>query len=43
MIRSIRQNGNVVSNQLKKRYPVFATEELCEAVVQCVVRAFEGV
>jgi hypothetical protein len=43
MIRSIRQNGNVVSNQLKKRYPVFATEELCEAVVQCVLRAFEGV
>ncbi len=42
MIRSIRQNGNVVSNQLKKRYPVFSTEERCEAVVQCVVRAFES-
>ncbi len=42
IIRSIRQNGNVVSNQLKKRYPVFSTEELCEEVVQCVRRAFES-
>lgn len=41
IIRSVRQNGNVVSNQIKKRYPLLQDKpELVDAIQVAVVRAF---
>lgn len=41
IIRSIRQNGNSISNQLRKRYPLLVEKpELGERLVQTVVAAF---
>ncbi|MEN9864772.1 MAG: hypothetical protein RL748_362 [Pseudomonadota bacterium] len=41
IIRSVRQNGNVVSNQIKKRYPLLQDKPgLVEAIQVAVVRAF---
>jgi hypothetical protein len=41
MIRSIRQNGNALSNQLCKRYPIFVGKSVIgEKVVDAVKRAF---
>ncbi|MGE8356209.1 MAG: Fic family protein, partial [Microvirgula sp.] len=42
IIRSIRQNGNCISNQLRKRYPLLAEKpELGERIVRVVVAAFD--
>ena len=42
MIRSIRQNGNTLSKQLKKRYPVLVDDSIGDEVLRCFVVAFEG-
>ncbi|MDQ5909270.1 MAG: hypothetical protein QG599_1365 [Pseudomonadota bacterium] len=43
MIRSIRENGNTLSNHLRKRYPRLAeSPELGERIVQAVAEAFTG-
>lgn len=42
IIRSMRQNGNVISNQIKKRYPIFSEKPfLVEAIQTAVSKAFE--
>jgi len=41
IIRSIRQNGNVLLNQLCKRYPIFKQKPVtCERLVRAVHQAF---
>ncbi|MBI3146199.1 MAG: Fic family protein [Pseudogulbenkiania sp.] len=41
IIRSVRQNGNSISNQLRKRYPLLAEKpQLGERIVQAVTEAF---
>ena len=41
MIRSIRENGNAISNHLRKRYPRLAAQpELGERLVQVIAAAF---
>jgi hypothetical protein len=41
IIRSVRQNGNSVSNNLRKRYPLFDERpELSAQIVQAVTEAF---
>lgn len=42
IIRSIRQNGNCISNQLRKRYPLLTEKPgLGERIVHAVVAAFD--
>jgi hypothetical protein len=41
IIRSVRQNGNSISNQLRKSYPLLASNpQLSERIIQAVVNAF---
>ena len=41
IIRSVRQNGNALSNQLCKRYPILIEKsEIGQGLVEAVWRAF---
>jgi hypothetical protein len=41
IIRSVRQNGNSISNQLRKRYPLLDEKpQLGERIVQAIMAAF---
>lgn len=41
IVRSVRQNGNSISNQLRKRYPLLdGNPQLGERIIQAVVSAF---
>ena len=41
IIRSVRQNGNALSSQLCKRYPILSEEpEIGQGLVEAVWRAF---
>lgn len=41
IIRSVRQNSDQVSNQLRKRYPLLIEKPaLCDAIIQAIVQAF---
>jgi len=42
IIRSIRQNGNALSNQLRKRYPILNEKPVIgQRIVHAVQQAFE--
>ena len=43
IIRSVRQNGNNISNQLRKSYPLLGSNpQLGDRIIVAVVNAFEG-